>query len=167
MNARTRIEIIAPIAILVVLLVGNAFWYGPRKTELLSLSRKLARAEQRFRDAQVHADDLTRTAPYLPRKEFGDDEGGQRFLTDVTGELRSLGLTLNRLQPQSENDHGEFVRRNYRLEVDGKFVEFVDFLEYLEQLPELIVVESFDTRSREAIAGNEHRMTVVLNAYSY
>jgi len=167
MTERGRVLVIIPVAILGLLLVGNALLYSPRRERLDSLTSRLSRTETTFRDAQEHADALSVMGDYLPDRAQGADDGGQRFLSMLTEEIRNRGLTLNKLQPKEEKEGQEFVKRSYRIDVGGDYAELVDLFQFLEALPDLVIVDSFDLRSRDVSAADEHQMTLNVDVFSY
>lgn len=159
---RKNIQLLAAVAVLIAIFALYFGVYRPRSDRLARLSESVASADQRFSSAQLHSGDLQQSAAYLPREGSENGNGGQRFLSLVNDETRRLGIRLNRIEPLAQEPDGEFVRRQYRIQMEGRYSQFADFFSYLEALPEYVEIEAFEIRSREIQPGNRHKATLSL-----
>lgn len=159
---RKNIQLLAALAVLIAIFVLYFGVYRPRSAELAELSDRVARAEQRLSSAQLHAGDLQQSAAFLPRGGGEEGNGGQRFLSLASDELRRLGIRVNRIEPLGQESEGEFTRRQYRIQLEGRYTQIADFFEYLEALPEMVEIEGFEIRSHEVHPGDRHKATLSL-----
>jgi Tfp pilus assembly protein PilO len=165
---RGRIEITVVAAILLALLVADAAIYRPRRTRLAQLAQELARAEQQLLYLAGHSGDLERVAEFLPDRPPQGTVGDQLFLSGVNEEVARRGLVLTRVEPSGESQEGAYVRRAYKLQIEGSYDDFIDFLAYVERLPEVVLVESFDYRSRLLTEGSSrHRVKLTVTVIGY
>ena len=142
------------------LLIANAVVYRPRSTELRTVSCALARIESELVYLAGHGQDFLRAGDYVP----AGNEGGERhFISLLNDELARLGLTLTKIEPSGEEALGGYVRRSYKLHIRGNYNEIVQLLEYLERLDDVVVLKSFDIKSREVMGGSGHQMNLAFD----
>jgi Tfp pilus assembly protein PilO len=166
-RVRARPEIIIAAGILLCLLVADAAVYRPRRTRLAELAQELARAEQELLYLAGHSSDLERVARYLPDHPPSGTVGDQLFLSRVSEELARRGLVLSRVEPSGEQEDGQYVRRSYKFQIEGDYDDFAGFLDFVERLPEVVVIESFDYRSKEVTDSGRHRVNLTLTVIGY
>jgi hypothetical protein len=167
MNRRIAIETAIALLIPVLLIVLNMTVYLPSRARLVALEEEVAHVEQELVDVARRQGDFQLAADLLPRPLAAHEAGDQRFLGQVGDELRRLGLDLEKYEPLRERPAGDYAERQYRFDIEGSYSRFVRFLEYLETMPELVVIESFDFRSRLVTPGNRHKMTLTLKVIGY
>ena len=165
MKGRARLDLIVAVAILLVLVIANATVYAPRRRELNALAKDLNQTEQELRYVAGHSDALQRVSDFLPRRT--SEAGDQRFLSGITSEIDRLGLSLNRVEPRNETPYGEYVKREYKLQIEGNYEDLRAFMAYLEGLSDIAVMESFDFRSSELGRGSRHRASLELSVIGH
>lgn len=153
--------------VLLGLLVADAAIYRPRRARLASLTQELAHAEQQLLYLAGHADDLERVAEFLPEHPPDGTVGDQFFLSRVSEELARRGLTLTRVEPMGEKREGEYTRRSFKFQIEGDYDDFTAFLAFIETLPEVVVVESFEYRSRLISQTGRHWVRLTVNVIGY
>jgi Tfp pilus assembly protein PilO len=164
---RARPEIIVVAVVLLGLLVADAAVYRPRRARLAGLTQELAQAEQQLLYLASHANDLERVAEFLPEEPPSGTVGDQLFLSRVSAELARRGLALTRVEPSGEKREGEYVRRSFKLQIEGDYDDFVGFLDFLEKLPEVVVVEAFDYRSKLVGQAERHQVKLTVAVIGY
>jgi Tfp pilus assembly protein PilO len=164
---RARPEIIVAAGILLCLLVADAAVYRPRRARLAELTQELAQAEQQLLYLAGHSSDLERVAEYLPSPPPTGTVGDQLFLSRVSEQLGRRGLVLSRVEPSGERQDGEYTRRSYKFQIEGDYDDFSGFLDFVERLPEVVVVESFDYRSKQVTDSGRHRVNLTLTVIGY
>jgi hypothetical protein len=164
-NGRVRLDLIVAVAILLALVVANATVYAPKRRHLSTLADSLEQTEQELRYMAGHSDALALVSDYLPKDSGG--AGGQRFLAGLSSELDRLDLTLSRVEPRGETPYGAYVRREYKMQIEGAYDQLCAFMEYLEGLPEVVLVEGFDYRSSQLGAWPEHRASLDVAVIGY
>lgn len=147
MRARVRIDLVMALVMLGALLVASATVYAPRREKLESTTSKVDQLQRELGYLAGHASDLRRFAEFLPAKNGDGQSGDQRFLSGVSGETRRIGLVLVRIEPVNEEPYGQYVKRTYKLQIEGSYRDFTSFLQYLEGLPEVVLVNTFDLKS--------------------
>jgi Tfp pilus assembly protein PilO len=164
---RARPELIVVAAVLLGLLVADAAIYRPRRTRLARLTQELALAEQQLLYLAGHANDLQRVAEFLPDRPPSGTVGDQLFLSRVSEGLAQRGLTLTRVEPAGESRQGPYTRRSFKFQIEGDYDDFLGFLDFMERLPEVVVVESFDYRSKLISQTGRHwvKLTVAVTGY--
>jgi Tfp pilus assembly protein PilO len=166
-KVRARPEIIVAAGILLCLLVADAAVYRPRRARLAELTQELAQAEQQLLYLAGHSSDLERVAEYLPSPPPTGTVGDQLFLSRVSEQLGRRGLVLSRVEPSGERQDGEYTRRSYKFQIEGDYDDFSGFLDFVERLPEVVVVESFDYRSKQVTDSGRHRVNLTLTVIGY
>jgi hypothetical protein len=166
-RARVRIDLVVALAMLGALLVANATTYAPRRARLESISTKADQLQREFGYLAAHTQDLTRFAEFLPGKNDHGRTGDQRFLSSVSAETKRLGITLGRIEPVGEDPYGQYMKRTYKLQIEGGYRSFVRFLEFLEGLPEVVLVTSFDLKSSILSASARNRADIEISVVGY
>jgi len=164
---RPKVVLIVSAAVLVALLVGDAVFHRPKRDALASVQRKAARAEQELLYVVSHRDELSRIQNFLPTPLEGDVQGTERFLAMVNGEAGRIGAVITRVEPMGEEPSGEYMKRTFKLTLEGGFGQFRRFMHFLETMPEVVIVHAFDYRSSTISAGSTHRATVTLSVIGY
>lgn len=167
MTRRVAIETAIALLIPVLLIALNVTVYLPMRARLATLEEEVAHVERELVDSARSRGDFQLAAELLPRQLSENEAGDQRFLQQAGDELRRLGLDLEKYEPLREIPTGVYVGRVYKFDIEGSYFRIARFLEYLEALPELVVIESFDFRSRLIGAGNKHKITVTLRVIGY
>lgn len=166
MKGRARLDLILAVAILLVLVVANATVYAPKRRKLDALADELVRAESELLYVAGHSEALARVADYLP--EHSEDSGDHRFLSGVTAELDRLDLALSRVEPQGETPYsGAYVKRGYKMQIEGDYEGMSSFLEYLESMSDVVVVDAFDYRSSVTRSDSKHRASLSVSVIGY
>ncbi len=166
MKGKARLDLILAVAILLVLVVANAVVYAPKRRQLDALTDEFVRAESELLYVAGHSDALARVADYLP--QHADDSGDHRFLSGVTAELDRLGLALSRVEPHGETPYsGTYVKRGYKMQIEGDYDGMSSFLEYLEGLSDVVVVDAFDYRSSVTRSDSNHRASLSVSVIGY
>lgn len=165
MRGRARLDLILAVAILLALVIANITVYAPRRRQLSALAANLEQTEQELRYMAGHSDELALVSEFLP-KDSGA-AGDQRFLSGISAELDRLDLALSRVEPRGETPYGAYVRREYKMQIEGAYDEIVSFMGYLEELSDVVLLESFDIRSSVLGAGAEHRASVEVAVIGY
>jgi len=158
---------VVALAMLVALLVANATVYAPRRERLKSISARADQLQREFGYLAGHTQDLKYFAEFLPGKNDRGRTGDQRFLSGVSDETRRLGITLSRIEPAGEEPYGQYVKRTYKLQIEGGYRSFVKFLEFLEGLPEVVLVTSFDLKSSALSASARSRADLEISVVGY
>lgn len=167
MRFRIRLDVIAALAVLAALLSANAVLYKPRYARLSALAKDVHQAERELLFMAGQSENLMQIARFLPADGGGSVHADQRFLADLNDELGRLGLAMSRIEPTGEEPHGNYVKRSYKLQVEGEYRDLSDFLAYLEGLSDVVLVESFDIRSSELLSTSRHRANLSLSVVSY
>jgi type II secretory pathway component PulM len=157
MTSRVRLDIAVSLVVLIALVVANAAVYRPRQERLDRLSTQIDRTEKDLVYLTMHANDLARISGYLPDAERDQAQGDRSFLAAAGEAVTRLGLRLSKIEPRGEEPYGEYVKRSYRLQLEGDYADFAAFLAYLEALPDVVIVNSFDYRSSEIARSSSHR----------
>lgn len=165
MKGRVRLDLITAVAMLLVLIVANSVVYAPKRRELDTITENLKQAEKELRYVAGHSKAVALVENYLP--SYAQDAGDQRFLGGASAELDRLGLGLARVEPQGDKPYGDYVRRSYKLQLEGSYSGFSSFLEYLEELSDVVLIESFDYRSSAAGTGSRHRANLSVSVIGY
>jgi Tfp pilus assembly protein PilO len=164
---RARPELIVVALVLLGLLVADAAVYRPRRARLASLTQELAQAEQQLLYLAGHADDLQRVTEYLPARPPSGTVGDQFFLSRIGEELARRDLTLSRVEPMGERRQGEYTKRSFRLQIEGDYDDFAAFLGFMETLPEVVLVETFEYRSRLISQTGRHWVKLTVDVIGY
>ena len=167
MRLRIRLDIIAAVAVLIALLAANSALYKPRYARLTALAKQVDRAERELLFMAGESENLTRIAQFLPGNNEDLSHTDQRFLAGLNEELGRLGLAMSRIEPVGEEPYGTYVRREYKLQIEGEYRDMSEFLEYLEGLSDVVIVETFDIRSREMVSSSRHRAHLTLSVIGY
>ena len=165
MKGRARLDLIIAVAILLALVIANATVYAPRRRALDALAADLDQTEQELQYMAGHSEALARVADYLPENK--GEAGDQRFLSGISAEIDGLGLSLNRVEPRGETPYGGYVRRAYKMQIEGDYEGLTSFMRYLEGLSDLTVVEEFDYRSSVLGSGSKHRASLEVSVIGY
>ncbi|MBD3348542.1 MAG: type 4a pilus biogenesis protein PilO [Candidatus Eisenbacteria bacterium] len=164
-KGRVRLDLIVAVAILLALAVANATVYAPRRREFRDLADNLAQTENELRYVAGHSEALARVSDYLPQRT--GEAGDQRFLAGVSAKIDELGLALNRVEPKGETAYGEYVKRSYKMQIEGDYEGLTSFMRYVEGLSDVAIVESFDCRSGVLGAGAKHRASLEISVIGY
>lgn len=167
MRARVRIDLVVALAVLGALLVANATMYAPRRERLASISARANQLQREFGYLAGHTRDLKHFAEFLPGKNGHGQTGDQRFLSGVSAETRRLGITLARIEPVGEEPYGQYVKRTYKLQIEGSYRNLVGFLKFVEGLPEVVLVKSFDLKSSILSASPRNRADLEISVVGY
>lgn len=164
---RIRFDMVAAVVVLTALLAANSALYNPRYERLTALAEEVDQAERELLFLAGQSENLARIARFLP----GDDEGAvhadQRFLAELNSELGSLGLAMSRIEPTADEPYGTYVRRSYKLQIEGDYRDISQFLAHLEGLSDVVLIESFDIRSSELLSSSRHRVNLSLAVIGY
>lgn len=156
MAVRTWIGIAAVIAICALLVVGEAAWYRPKRERLDDLRREVAVAENEFVYVAGHGEDFERMEAFLPEPADEANGGEQVFLSKISGELQRIGMVLTRVEPRRSQPYGVYVKRTFKLDIEGNYRQFANFMRYLETIPEVVVIDAFELHSRQIRRNNRH-----------
>jgi hypothetical protein len=162
MKRRVRPEVIIPAVVLILLIAGSILIYRPRYGHIVSLAHDVVHAEESLTYALDYGEDIERAAAFLPRPLGDEADGDQRFLLQISGKLRELGVTPKSIQPKEEKRNGEYMIRSYVIEVECEYSDLTRFLAYLEDLPELVFIEHLDVKSKRLLTGGGHRANIGL-----
>ena len=166
MNGRARLDLIVAVAILLALIVANAAIYAPRRRQLNDVTEHLEQAEQELLYVAGHSDALVQVEDYLPASH--GDAGDQRFLSEASSELDRLDVALSRIEPQGETPYGTYMRRTYKMQLEGKYKGLTSFFEYLERMSDVVLVEAFDVRSSALTSsGSKHKGSLTVAVIGY
>ncbi len=163
---RARAQIGIPVLILLALVVTTMVHQRPQRAELISLASDVAEAEERLTYVIEHSEAFAQIVDYLPPELGEGNVGDQSFLLKMSEKLRELNMTPKTVQPKGEETFGEYMKRDYLVELDCGYAELAEFMEYLENLPELVLIEWFDLRSSEVSAASEHTVVIKLTVVS-
>jgi hypothetical protein len=168
MGIRSWIGFAIIIVICALLLVANATVYQPRKARLIELNRELAVAETEHAYVAGHSMHLERIEDFLPERLDGSNGGGeQRLLEKISEKLQDMGMVLTRVEPQRVRPQGSYTRRGFKFEVEGRYREIANFLRYLELMPEVVIVESFELKSRQLGGKSRHSATLIVTVIGH
>lgn len=167
MGIRSWIGFAVIIVVCALLLVADATVYRPRKARLSDLNRELAVAETEHAYVAGHSTHLERILDFLPESPEGTNGGEQQFLEKISERLQDTGMVLTRVEPQRVRPHGAYTRRGFKLEVEGRYRGFANFLRYLELMPEVVIVESFELRSRQLGGRSKHAATLIVTVIGH
>ncbi|MCK4408769.1 MAG: type 4a pilus biogenesis protein PilO [Candidatus Eisenbacteria sp.] len=156
MGIRSWIGSVVIVVICALLLVADATVYRPRREKLKELTRELAIAETEHAYVAGHSTYFERILDFLPEEVGGMNEGEQQFLSKISEELQGAGMGLTRVEPRRVVEDGSYTRRTFKLEIEGGYRQFANFLRYLELLPEVVIVNSFELRSKQLRQGSKH-----------
>jgi Tfp pilus assembly protein PilO len=163
MGIRSWIGFAVIIVICALLLVANATVYQPRRERLQELNRELAVTETEHAYVAGHSMHLERILDFLPeRSEEANGGGEQQFLEKISERLQDAGMVLTRVEPQRVRPFGSYMRRGFKFEVEGRYRDFANFLRYLELMPDVVVVESFEIKSKQLGGKNRHSATLMV-----
>jgi len=166
MAIRSWLGVAVTVVICALLFVADGTLYRPHREKLRELTRELAVAESEHAYVAGHSIYLQRILDLLPADD-GVNEGEQRFLSDISQRLQSSGMVLTRVEPRRVVRDGSYTRRTFKLEVEGGYRKFANFLRYMELLPEVVIVNSFELRSRQVRQGSEHSATLMVTVIGY
>ena len=167
MRFRNRLDIIVAAAVLVALLAANSALYSPRHARLTALAKEVDQAERELLFMAGQSENLARISQFLPAAETDRVHADQRFLAGLNEELGRLGLAMSRIEPIGEEPYGTYTKREYKLQIEGEYKDMSEFLGYLEQLSDVVIIETFDIRSRELLSSSRHRANLRLAVISY
>ncbi len=165
MKGRVRLDVVVAVAILIGLIVANATVYAPKRRQLDDVTGNLELAEKELRYVAGHSDALGLVAGYLPSE--AEEPGNQRFLEGASAEIDRLGLALSRIEPKGETPYGEYVKRSYKMQIEGSYEGLASFFEYIEGLSDVVIVEGFDYRSSAVSRNSRHRASVSISVIGY
>ncbi|MBD3367213.1 MAG: hypothetical protein GF405_03425 [Candidatus Eisenbacteria bacterium] len=131
------------------------------------MQRKAARAEQELLYVVSHSEELGRIESFLPAPLEEGTNGAERFLAIVNEEAGRLGAVITRVEPMGETPDGDYMKRTFKLTLEGGFQEFRGFLRFLETIPEVVIIHAFDYRSSSIGAGRTHRAIITLSVIGY
>jgi len=153
--------------ICVLMFVADAGVYQPRREKLGELTRELAIAEAERTYVAGNSTSLDRIGDFLPEEVEGVNEGEQRFLQNISAELRRNSMVLTKVEPQRVVQDGQYTRRSFKLEVEGGFRHFANFLRYLELMPEVVIVNGFELNSARVRRVDKHSATMTVTVIGY
>ena len=167
MGTRSWLGVVVIVAICALLLVADGTVYRPRRERLRELTRELAIAESEHAYVAGHWMQLERILELLPDDAEGVTEGEQQFLSNISRQLQGAGMVLTRVEPRRVVEDGSYTRRTFKLEVEGGYRQFANFLRYMELLPEVVIVNSFELRSRQVRRGSNHTATLTVTVIGH
>ncbi len=167
MKGRASVCVVIAVVVLISLVVADASVHRPRRARLVALASEAEQTEQGLLYLARNSDDLRRVTAYLPTGQDGSCDAERLFLSQVSEVSARLGLSVTRVEPRGEASDGNFMRRSYRLRLEGGYHAFAGFLEHLEMLPEVVLIESFDYKTGVPGTGARHKATVLLTVVGH
>lgn len=162
MGFRSWTGFVVILAICVLLIVGNAAVYRPARTRLHELNSALAVSRNESAYLKSNPEHFELVASFLPDNPDSVGRGEQQFLAKISDRIKSLGMTMTDVEPRKVTEYGSYMRRQFKLEVDGSYREFASLLRYLETMPEVVLVNSFDLRSGTLRRKDDHTAIISL-----
>ena len=167
MGIRAWIGFTLVIAICLMLVLLSTTVYRPRRQVLADVTSELALSDTEQAFVAGNAERLERILDFLPQKPEEENAGEQLFLSRISAKLQSLGVTLTSMEPHKVQQDGSFTRRSFRLELEGGYRQLAIFMRYLELLPEVVIIDSFDIRSKELRQAGDHTATMTVTVIGY
>jgi hypothetical protein len=162
MGFRSWTGFVAILAIAVLLIIGNAAVLRPARTRLHELNSALAVSRSESAYLKGNPEHFELVASFLPESPDSLGGGEQRFLGKISDRIKSLGMTMTNVEPRKVTPEGSYVRRQFKMEVEGSYREFASLLRYLETMPEVVMLNTFELRSGTLRRTSDHTAIITL-----
>jgi Tfp pilus assembly protein PilO len=167
MGFRSWTGFIVILAICALLIVGDTAVFRPAQMRLHELNSALAVSQNESTYLKAHPEHFELVASYLPEKSDEQSGGEQRTLAKISEQVKNSGMVMTDVEPRKTTQDGSYVRRQFKLEVEGSFREFASLLRYLETMPEIVLINSFDLTSGALRKKDDHKAIITLTVIGY
>jgi Tfp pilus assembly protein PilO len=167
MGFRSWTGLLVVFAVCVLLIVGDAAVFRPARTKLHELIGALAVSRNEAAYLKSNPEQFEIIASFLPEKPDDPNGGEQRFLSRISDKIKSAGMMMTDVEPRKATQDGSYMRRQFKLDVEGEYREFASLMRHLETMPEVVIINSFDVRSGSLRKRSDHTATITLTVIGY